>query len=472
MKHQLKTSLKILSLLIAVAATGCAVGPDYKRPAANLPQAFDTASAADAASATIPNNWWTQYGDPALNDLVQTALSNNADVRLAAGRVEEAEAVLSEASAAFFPEIDLGASGTKARSSSLNAQQFPGPLVTKTNRLALSTSFELDFWGKLRRATESARAQALASRYAKDVTTLTLAGTVAQSYFALRSFDAQIAATAATLNASQESLNVARNRAKAGLASDLDLNQAEGARADAANQLRELQRQRTVQEHLLGTLTGNLSLKVAAKSAPDLMTLPIPPLPPAGLPSTLLDRRPDVQQAEQTLVAANAEIGVARAAQLPTFSLTGNFGGQSEALVDVLKEGARVWSVGLGAMMPIFDAGKYSARTRQAEARQKQSAAGYQKAVEAAYKDVADALTNTEQSAASEADVQIKANAARNALRLANLRYKQGYSPYLEVLDAQRSANAAESALVQNRQARLSYSVDLMKALGGGWSAQ
>jgi multidrug efflux system outer membrane protein len=363
--------------------------------------------------------------------------------------------------------------GTRTRLTGAAVVQTPGaPLIQNSNRLALSTSFELDFWGKLRRATESARAQALATWYARDVTGLTLAGTVAQTYFALRSLDAQIAVTSATLGTQDESLEVTRRRAEAGLASDLDVSQAASVRADVAVQLREFRRQRLVVEHTLGTLVDDLNLKIDPATAPDLMSMPIPPAPPPGLPSSLLDRRPDVRQAEENLVSANALIGVARAAQLPTFSLTGYFGGQSEALSNVLSSGAKIWLVGLDATMPLFDAGKYSARTRQAEARQHQAAGTYQKTIETAFKEVADALTNIEQSAAAEAEVQAKVDASRNSLRLAGLRYKAGYSAYLDVLDAQRTANAAEQQLVQNRQARLSYSVDLMRALGGGWSAQ
>ncbi|CAG0994460.1 partial Outer membrane protein OprJ, partial [Methylophilaceae bacterium] len=335
------------------------------------------------------------------------------------------------------------------------------------NRLALSTSFELDFWGRLRRASEAARAQALGTRYGRDVTALTLAGVTAQSYFSLRSLDAQIAVTGETLASREESLSVAKNRAAGGLASDLDLNQAEGARADASVQLRDLQRQRALVEHQLGNLSGKPGLTILAGN---LMNLPTPALPPVGLPSALIERRPDVQVAEQRLVSANAQIGVAKAAQLPAFSLTGNYGGQSEALSDLLKDGARIWSLGLAATMPILDSGKYAARTRQAEARQHQALADYQKTVETAFREVADALTNVQYISASAADLKIRADAARNTLRLSRLRYDAGYSGYLEVLDAQRTANLAEQALVQNRALQLVYSVDLMKALGGGWS--
>jgi multidrug efflux system outer membrane protein len=233
-------------------------------------------------------------------------------------------------------------------------------------------------------------------------------------------------------------------------------------------QLRDLQRQRGLLEHQLGGLSGKPGLRIAAG---ELLSLPTPAMPPVGLPSSLIERRPDVRLAEQKLVSANAQIGVARAAQLPSFSLTGNYGGQSEALGNLLLDGARIWSIGLAATMPILDSGRYAARTQQAEARQRQALADYRKAVETAFREVADALTNVQQTRDSAADMKLKAEAARNALRLSRVRYDAGYSGYIEVLDAQRTANLAEQALLQNRALQLVYGVDLMKALGGGWSA-
>lgn len=464
------TRLAALTMVILLAA--CTVGPDYKRPAADLPSAYAEAAQNDAAradQAAVAADWWTLYNDATLTGLVSDTLKNNTDIHKAMAQLEEAEAALAETGASLFPEIDLGASSARSRSSTLNAQPLPPgtPAISNSNRLALSTSFELDFWGKLRRTSEAARAQVLSSRYARDVMALTLAGTTTQSYFALRSLDAQIAVTKETLASREESLAVMNSRAGGGLASDLEVNQAQVARADAALQLRELQRQRALMEHQLGLLTGKLDLKIATG---DLMNLPMPALPPVGLPSTLLERRPDVQQAEQALVSANARIGVTKAAQLPTFALTGNFGGQSMELSNLLKDGARIWSLGLAASLPIFDAGKYAARTHQAEAVQRQALASYQKTVEIAFREVADALTNVQQTSAAAADLQVKVDAAHNVLRLSRLRYEAGYSAYLEVLDAQRTANAAEQALVQNRQSQLVYNVDLMKALGGGWS--
>jgi multidrug efflux system outer membrane protein len=197
----------------------------------------------------------------------------------------------------------------------------------------------------------------------------------------------------------------------------------------------------------------------------------VPPAPPAGLPSALLERRPDIRAAEQQLVAANALIGTARAALFPSISLTGALGGQSAELSDLLASGARVWSLGFGLTLPIFDGGRRSARVEQAEARRAQALAAYQGAIESGFREVADALVSIEQSAASEAELRARLDAARSALELSTVRYESGYSAYLEVLDAQRTANDAELAFVRNRLARLAFSVDLMKALGGGWRA-
>lgn len=460
----------VLGMCLALLLGACAaVGPDYERPAMNLPGAYPDAPADLAPAAAVPAEWWKLYGDHRLDELVAGALARNADMRIAVARIEEADANLREAGAAFLPEVDLVATPARSRISNQTANPIPAsvPLVRNNVRLALSTAFELDFWGKLRRALEATRALALSSRYAREVVTLSLAGLTTQAYFSLRSLDAQIVVTRTTLESREEALTFVRNRARGGIASDLDVNQAELARADASIQLKDLLRQRSLIEHQLGSLTGRLDL---ALPSGDLPTLPMPPLPPAGLPSTLLQRRPDILQAEQQLIAVNAQIGIARAAMFPTISLTSYLGSESSGLSTLLGSGAGIWSLGFGLTLPIFDSGRYAARTQAAEARQKQAVGGYQKAVETAFREVADALTTVQQSEASEQDLQLRAKAARNALRLARLRYEAGYSAYIEVLDAQRAANEAELAFVRNRQSRLAASVDLMKALGGGWS--
>jgi outer membrane protein, multidrug efflux system len=456
--------------LAAVVLAGCMVGPDYERPAVELPAAFPGAQAG-AADAALPQDWWKLYDDPLLNELVASSLERNADIRIAVARIEEADANLREANAAFLPEIDAQGAASRSRSSTTTGIPIPPGIPATRNdiRLALSTAFELDFWGRLRRAAEALRAQALGSRYARDVVALTLAGLTTQAYFGLRSVDAQILVTRETLASRDESLSYVRKRAAGGIASDLELAQAETARAASAVQLRDLQRQRALLERQLAVLTGRLDLGVGAG---DLRSLPAPALPPAGLPSALLERRPDVRQAEQQLVSANAQIGVAKAAMFPTISLTGSLGAQSKELSTLNDSGSRIWSLGFGLSLPIFDSGRYAARTDAARAREKQAVAGYQKALETAFREVSDALATVESTSGAEQDYQTQVEAARRALRLARLRYEAGYSGFLEVLDAQRTANDAELAYLRNRQALLSATVDLMKALGGGWSAE
>ena len=466
--RQIKTTL---ALVVLLALGGCAVGPDYQRPALDMPGAYmhdraDVEMDKSAGLAAIPAQWWELYNDPVLNQLIADALARNADVKIAAAQVEEADTVLRQVNASFIPEIDVAALGSRSRVSNELTIPNASPLVRDERRVAASTSFELDFWGKLRRGSEAARAQALSSAFGREVVTLSLVSTTVQTYFSLRSLDAQMAATKSSLKAREESLEVARSRAAAGLASDLDLNQAVGARADLAAQLKELQRQRTIVEHQLALITVNAAL---ALPAGDIQALPLPPVPPAGLPSALLDRRPDIRAAEQNLVAANAQIGVAKAAMFPTISLIGFYGGQSGSLTNLLGPGASIWSAAFGLNLPIFDAGRGFARVAQMESRQQQALFAYQRVVAIAFREVADAITNVQMSAITEADVQVRVAAARNSLDLARSRYEAGYSPYLDVLDAQRTANDAELALVRNRQSRLAYSVDFMKALGGGW---
>jgi len=454
---------------LVLSLSGCMVGPDYQRPSMDVPVAYT--EPAENAEPAIRPDWWTLYSDPVLNELVAAALARNADVRLAVARIEEADANLREAGAALLPEIDLTANPSRTRSSTTTALPIPPgvPFIRNDYRVALSTAFELDFWGKLRRTVESLRAQALASRYARDTVALTLAGVTAQTYFGLRSLDAQIIVTRETLANRDESLAYVRKRAAGGIASELEVAQAEGARAQIAVQLRDLQRQRALLEHQLALLAGRLDQTLQAG---DLRTLPVPALPPAGLPSALLERRPDVRQAEAALVAANAQIGVVKAAMFPTISLTGAFGAQSGELSRLHETGSKIWSLGFGLSLPIFDAGRYRARTDEAVAREHQSLAGYQRSVETAFREVSDALATVRETAAAEGDYQLQLDAARRALRLARLRYEAGYSAFLEVLDAQRTANDAELAYLRNRQALLAATVDLMRSLGGGWTPQ
>jgi len=457
---------RILASACALALAGCAVGPDYQRPALDMPGEYTAPEV--GAQAAVSDHWWTLYGDATLDKLVADALQRNADIELAVARVAEAEGTLKEAGASLFPEIDAGVAASRTRVSPSTALANPPPLIRNDVRAVLATSFEIDFWGRLRRGREAAAALAEGSHYGRDVVALSIAGLVTQTYFNLRSLDAQLTLAESTLAARKDSLDVARSRANAGLASDLDINQAQIALSDAVLQVRELQRQRDLAEHLLATLEGKLDLRIARTDTP----LPaLPAMPSSGLPSQLLERRPDVRQAEQNLASANAQIGVAKAAYFPTISLTANDGGQSTALASALNAQAGIWSVGANALMPLLDWGKTSARVGEATARRDQAVATYRKTAETAFREVADALTEVRVYRDVEQEVRDRAAVARNTLQLVNSRYKSGYSAYLEVLDAQRTANDAELAVERQRLALLTASVNLMKALGGGWSS-
>ena len=463
--------MKKAALLLPFLLGGCfTVGPDYKRPEVPLPAEFtEPAPAQTAPEATVPADWWRLYQDATLEELVAAGRKGNADVRLAIARVQEAEGALREVRASMFPEV-LGTASYVRQGVSTKAQPpVPAGISTvRPNYQALvSTSYEVDFWGRVSRANEAARAALLSSRLSRDVVDITLAGSIAQAYFALRSLDAQVAVLDNSIRVRRESLDIARTRLDAGLAPELDVFQAQGALADALVQRREAVRSRALVQHQLAQLAARPDLKLASG---ELFSLPMVPLPPAGLPSTLLDRRPDIRQAEESLVAANAQIGVARAALFPTVSLTAAAGVQSAQFADLVGgPGAAIWNIGVALSAPIFDAGRRSARVDQASARREQAVAGYQRAIETGFREVADALANVQQTGESEAELKDRLDAARNALELSTLRYQAGYSPYLEVLDAQRTANDAELAFVRNRQSRLAFSVDLIKALGGGW---
>jgi outer membrane protein, multidrug efflux system len=454
---------RYLPLVAALALSGCMVGPDYKRPEQALPASFGEAEPAGQKLPAVPVEWWTLYNDPVLNELVASGLERNADVRQAVARVDEAEAALREAHAIlFFPQINGQGSVARQR------QIVPGEgATTATNYfIGLNTSFELDLWGRLRRGERATVDLLNASQYARDTVALTLTAAIARTYFAALSLDSQYAASQEILRAADESLTLARRRAEGGVASELDVYQAGALRAQASAQAKEVARQRAVVVHQLGVLTGRLDLQVGVK---DVNALPIPPLPPAGLPSTLLERRPDVRQSEAQLAAATERIGIQEAARFPTLSLTASGGQTSAEFGNLFNTGTRVWSLGLNLVGPILDFGRNKARTEQTEAQARQAAAQYQRAVENAFQDVADALSNVRLAADQETDLAEQVQQARNALRLSQMRYQNGYSAYLEVLDAQRTLNQALLAFIRNRQAYLAFTVDLMNALGGGW---
>lgn len=464
---------RLTPLALAVLLSGCAVGPDYLRPANWLPAAFKEAPTAVAETKTdnpaIVQQWWTLFNDTTLNELVDLALRQNADLRSAVARVEQADAAAREAGASLFPNVDAQAAGSNTHLSEKTATwSVNSPEVLRARSAGLSLSYELDVWGRVRRSNEAARASLLASQYGRDSIRLSVAGLVAANYLNLRALDAQLAITAESLSSREESAKLVKTRVDAGLVSPLDQYQADGALAALQAQQAELRRSRALLAHQLALLTGKPDLEVAAGP---LSAIPLPPQPPAGLPADLIEARPDVRQAEQQLIAANANIGVAKAAYYPKFSLTGVLGSESKTLSDLFSSGAGTWSAGLSLLMPIFDFGKTGARVDQAKALNQQSLIAWQKTLETAYKEVRDALVSLNELGTAESAQENRADNARKALDLARLRYDAGYSGYLEVLDAQRSANEAQLAAVATRQARLNAAVELFKALGGGWQA-
>ena len=472
MKLQQKSSIQLALVFAGLALSGCQMmGLDYFRPKQALPEVYQESAPAASATEAVSGTWWTLYQDAVLNDLIDSASKNNTDIKIAVARIEEADAYLREVGAALFPQVNVESNASRYRVTETGAIPVAGGMSPNRSNynVKLSAGYEIDFWGKLRRARESAKAQSLGSRFAKDTVDLSLKSLVTGDYLLLRALDAQIALSEDSIKTREDSLALTKRRLEGGVASALDVHQAEVAYSNLKAQIADLKRQRALIEHQLALLTGRLDLQVQAGN---ISALPMPPIPPVGLPSSLLESRPDVRQAEQNLIAANARIGVAKAALFPTITLTAGLGGESKDLGDVLKSASRIWSGGVGLSVPIFDSGRLKSKVDQTTAEQKQILAAYERAVQQAFVDVNDALVSLRQSAEMESSLDISQQSAKKALEIANNRYKSGYTSYLEVLDAQRVANDASLAFVQSRQARLKASVDLFKALGGGWKQE
>lgn len=456
------------AIVLLTSLTSCMlVGPNYERPALALPESYGQAGQGIESSTLdeIPDQWWKLYEDPELNAIVEKAFKNNSNIQNAVARIEEADAQMREAGASLLPTVDLGGNGTRTRLT--ESGPFPpfGENPRNNFNLSLNSAIELDFWGKLRRTKEAARANYLATTYAKEMVMLTTGGLVVSSYLNIRSLDSQLKNVQENLKISEESLALAKRRHEGGIVSILDVQQASLVRDNLLSQEQELMRTRKLAEHVLNILT----LEEIKLEQADLATLPMPPTPPLGLPSAILENRPDVREAEQMMIAANANIGQAKAALYPSISLTGTFGGESVELGDVLKSASRIWSYGLSLNLPIFNGGALSARVDQASARQKQALQSYIGTVSTAFKEVNDALVNLRQYKAIETIQASKKETTQAMLDVAQNRYKAGYSSYLDVLEAQRSHIEASQSYVISRQNTLTATVDLFKALGGGW---
>lgn len=464
--HPHKMIRVLVTGIVSATLAGCAVGPDYERPDLKLPETYN--SGTNQSGGSMQFDWWTLFQDENLNELMRTAQKDNADVQIAMARLAQAEAVARQAGASLYPTLNLGAGGVRSSSGSVATVSGVSALAN-TTQAALSTSYEIDVWGRVRRSIESATALVNASTYDQASVQLTLSALVANTYLRLRSLDAQIMVLKDSVSTRWDSLRIAQAKLDGGLVSPIDVNQATAAQASSQALLSEQIRVRTVVQNQLGVLTGKLDLVIPPA---DLRKLPLPPLPPEGLPAGLLENRPDVRRAEQELRAANARIGVATANLLPTFSLTGLLGAQSVDFSAFLSGQSAVWSAGLGLIQPIFSGGLLQGRLDFARAQQQELLGNYVKVVRGAYGEVSDALVSVNQTYQTEVYLNTQVAAATKAQQLALMRYEAGYVDFLNVLESQRAANEARLAYVVNRAARLQASVDLFKALGGGWTAK
>jgi outer membrane protein, multidrug efflux system len=374
-----------LLLIVLAISSGCMVGPDYQRPDVAIPPGWRMVNG--DPTAVINEEWWNQFNDPQLDRLIEIALAENLDVKIAAARIDEARALLAISRSALFPQLDAAVSAGRGRSATAIV-----PGVSATNDFfsaTLSPSFEVDLWGRLRRGTEAARAVLLSTAYAEQVVRLSLVSQVAQSYFELRSLDLQLAIARRTLASREQSLELVTKRFRAGVVSELDVQQAESEAAVAAASVPNLEQLIVQQENALSVLLGhNPEDTSRGRSVFEVAT----PEVPVGLPSTLLVRRPDILAAEQTLVAANARIGAARAEYFPRISLTGLLGFESTELSDWFSRGSRIWQVASGVTAPIFTAGRIGANVDVATAQQQQSLYDYLLTIQTSFREVEDAL--------------------------------------------------------------------------------
>jgi len=457
----------VASVALALVLTGCALGPDYRRPPIVSPEVWRDGQPAPDPASLADLAWWELFQDDELRRLVQTATEANKDLRIAVTRVDQARALLGVTRSAQFPEINAGASATTNRISDNVRPRGQGGetgLLSATVDLA----FEIDIWGRLRRATEAARAELLASEEARYAVVMTLVSDIAGAYLQLRELDVELETTRRNVASRQQSLQIVRDRFDAGLTSALDLRQAEAELASTAAQIPDLERQAAQTEHRLSILLGRNPGSI--NRGRPLAGQTFPPTVPAGLPSALLERRPDIRQAEDVLVAANARIGVAKAAFFPQVSLTGFFGVESVALSDLFTGPSRIWQFGPTVTVPIFNAGRNRANRALVEAQQREALIRYEQAIQQAFREVEDALVAHRKAREALVEQEAAVRASQQALAVAELRYTSGLTGYLDVLDAQRTLLTAEIAQSRTLLSQLAAVVQLYRALGGGWT--
>jgi outer membrane protein, multidrug efflux system len=486
-KQSIAAALGAATLLLS----GCTVGPKYQRPAIDTPTVYrSTETNGNTQTSQTPRDpngtplpgqsnapastalslgdekWWEVFGDPQLQELIRTALKQNYDVRIAAERVLESQAQLGITRSQQFPQLNAGGGYT--------AQRYPsaqfgglGSFVTHLGQLGLSSSWNLDFWGQYRNATKAARAQLLANQWAQRGVMDTLILNVATGYFQLRTLDLELEISRNTLASRQQSLKLTQTLESGGNTSLLDVRQAEELVSTAAGAIPDLERQITQEENALQTLLGQNPGPIARGLPIDQQ--PRMPVVPAGLPSSLIERRPDIQQAEEQLIAANAQIGVAKAQYFPAISLTGQVGTASNALNTLFHDSTFAYTYGASVTEPIFDAGRIRNNVRLSEAQQREAVLNYKKTIAQSFQDVSNALVAYQRFREFREQQERLVIASRDAVKLSNMRYEGGYSGYLEVLTNQTNLFSGELTLASAREEEMLSLVQLYNALGGGW---
>ena len=471
-----KLTHSLSAVATALTLAGCGVlGPNYERPAQSLPTGAILPQSTHTAASVDWLVWWRSFQDPALNALIDEAAANSQDLVLAAARIDESRASLTLIHSSRFPTVDASISASRSQVSE-HAGKLPQGANPRYNDFqpGISTAFEIDFWGKFVRADEAARARLLAIEANRGTVLASLYANVAQSYFALRSFDAQVVLAEQTFATRVENLRLQTMRFEGGVAGKLDVQQAVAEAAGIEVTLLQARQNRRAAEATLAVLVGRSPAAIvqpiiARGTAIDVLFSRA--TVPAELPSDILNRRPDLIAAEQQLIAANADIGQAKAAYYPTIKLTANLGFESRQLSELFNPSSLFWNLASGIVQPLFRAGSIDAVVAAANARKAQATAQYALAVQGAFKDVHDALNVIASSEALVTTADKRIAALRDVLRLANLRYTNGYSSYLEVLNAQRDLSQAESGVIDAKRAQLSGVVALYKAVGGGWPA-
>jgi multidrug efflux system outer membrane protein len=452
-------------VLAALTLSACTVGRDYTKPVVTTPETYRGQAESTQGTVSFGDQAWSSvFEDETLRQLLTRALEGNYDVRIAASRILQAAAQYGITRADSYPTVTGQAAGQGQHGTIVDGESLP---TAGLAQLGVSMSWEIDFWGKYRRASEAARAEIAASEWGRRAIVTSLVSTVASSYFDLRALDLELEISKRTLAAREESLRLTQVREKGGVAPLVDVRQAEQLVFAARGQIADVERRIAQRENALSVILGDNPGEISRGRA--LTDQPHGPEVPGGLPSTLLDRRPDIRQAEQLMIAANARTGVARAAYFPQISLTASGGVASTALSSLFSGGT--WALGAGLVQPLFNAGRTRSQVALAEARREESELVYRQAIQQAFREVSDALVGYQRQREFRTAQEGLVVAAQDARRLADIRYQGGATSYLEVLDSESRLFNAELGLVQARLAELSAFVEIYRALGGGWQS-